>query len=284
MVKSRYPRHRGKTYRRKRKKSQGKGGSVSERQFYKNQDSGNDRHGEKSDFHQKQMEDKARFHRAVETDFWFTICFLSDWQKMTFLVETGWVNLYGRWQDGRFVNHPDAKKPAAYPLTSKRRVRTRPPIGTRQHGADAYVPNPLEGMEVIEGDIEAVALMELRQLRDAASVYEREPMPEYWEPVKSPHYVPVVFQCIEHKEQFLKQVGWRHLGDRYLDGIEMNKLFKLPKLPDVAYPVPPPSGQHDYINGYWLAQVHGIEIEHIYLANKKIYKDKDWQRLSFMEE
>ena len=232
-------------------------------------------------FHEKQMADMARFKLSVETDFWFAICFRTGEEKDAFLRGTGWGALYGRWEGEALVQY--GKKglvPGAYPLTSKRRAKTRVPSEIRRERMT--IPDPLETM-VYEDDVEGDPARELEILLSVISRYEREACGEYWEPVKSAHFVPVLFQCIEHKERFLAQVGWGYLGNKYLDGVEMAALFGL-EMPvyEVGEHAPPGERDHRYINGYWLGQVHGLEMEFVHLPNREVRLDPDWKRLSFM--
>jgi hypothetical protein len=235
---------------------------------------------QKTETHEKQMTDWQRFQLAVETDYWFTICFLSDIQKMAFLKETGWGHFYGQWEGGRFLPMPTEQPPRIFEMPKR---RPRPPRRPRlARGEDSFLPDPLGGIVPLD-DIEADPLVELEAVLAACTRYEREPIQDYWEPVKSPHFAPVLFQCIDHKEKFLSEAGWIHLGDKYLDGLQLAKLFQI-ELPEAEYPIPPPAPEDErYLNGYWLAQLHGIDIPRIRLSNKRTYKDPEWKRLSFID-
>lgn len=187
-------------------------------------------------FRERAAAEDARFNRAVETEFWFTIGFATPADLDAFLAAANWADLPtralmlgGAAVDGYLLAQRLGIDLDGTPPPPRERVSARVDpqdlaamaVGVSQVAAGMFAPpvtNPLAALTYRDGssfeedcDVELAGLLTAFRARDRATGERRLP-------TDSGHFVAVVFLSRADKDELLRKAGWWEHGDKYLDG------------------------------------------------------------------
>lgn len=80
--------------------------------------------------------------------------------------------------------------------------------------------NPLDDLEYPE-DFGEMAEVEISAALQRILDEKKALREKYRVNVDAEYFLVVCFQCRDQKEEFLDKAGWEHVGDKYLDGLEV---------------------------------------------------------------
>lgn len=144
------------------------------------------------------------------------------------------------------VDEAAAEKPIPEMKFPNKKAAKPPSI--KEQKAMLQIPDPLADVEET-GDLEADTEAEFSAILDGYAKRQKQDQDRFRLAVDTEFWFAVCFQSREQKDRFLAAMGWIINGDKYIDGT-------------------------------WLCEQYGIQIEPVRLANKKTRKDKKWQALA----
>ena len=92
-------------------------------------------------------------------------------------------------------------------------------LGTES--VEAADPGPMPELE----EMERIAQEEVNEIFRKITEAGNKAKKKFIEDNDGEYWVALCFQTRAQKEEFLQKVGWMHLGDKYIDGMELAELL-----------------------------------------------------------
>lgn len=111
----------------------------------------------------------------------------------------------------------------------KPQIKARP-LNIKQTLAQKEEPDPLANVDY-NGELEHDAAVETTALLDGFRQRALQEQDRFTLATDSEFWFAIGFQSREQKEQFLREMGWTELGDKYLDGTVLAAAYGIHLVP-----------------------------------------------------
>jgi hypothetical protein len=115
-------------------------------------------------------------------------------------------------------------------VKDKPRIKAAPALNLKQTLAQKEEPDPLGNVDY-NGELEHDAKVETDGLLEGFRQRALQEQDRFTLATDSEFWFAVGFQSREQKEQFLREMGWTELGDKYLDGTVLAAAYNIHLVP-----------------------------------------------------